>query len=214
MNTKRRKRRTHERARAAARLARSVAAVRSAGPLGFRLRAARSVLLVVDVHERLVPAIADSARVIERCGVLLRAASMLAVPVLMSEHCPLSLGPAVAPLRSLMQDADIVSKSHFSCADEPALAQRIATFARPQIVVAGLEAHVCVLQSALGFAERGYRVYVVADATASREREACETAMQRLRMAEVSVVTTEMVLFEWLERADRAQLRELLALIK
>ncbi len=178
------------------------------------MRAPRSLLLVVDVHEKLVPAVHGAERVIGNCAILLRAAPRLAVPMLVTEHCPERLGPTVAQLRALVRGPDIVSKVHFSCADEPALIQRIAALTRPQIVIAGMEAHVCVLQTALGLAERGFRPYVVADATGSRRPDSHAVAMERLRMADIPVVTTEMVLFEWLERADRPELRELLALIK
>ena len=180
----------------------------------MRLRALRSLLLIVDVHERLAPAVPGAEQVIGNCSVLMRAAAKLSVPTLVSEHCPDRLGPTVQELRSLVRHDELLTKVHFSCADEPALMQRIASLARAQIVVAGMEAHVCVLQTALGLAERGYRVCVVADATGSRRSESHGIAMQRLRMAEIPVVTTEMVLFEWLERADRAEFRELLALIK
>ena len=214
MSAAKRKRSPHERARAAARRARSTAAVRPGGPLGLRLRAPRSLLLVIDVHERLARAVQGAEQVITNCSVLIRAAANLSVPALMSEHCPDRLGPSVQALRSLVRADEILAKVHFSCADEPVLMQRIASLARPQIVVAGMEAHVCVLQTALGLAERGYRVHVVADATGSRRPESHGTAMARLRMAEIPVVTTEMVLFEWLERADRPEFRELLALVK
>lgn len=209
-----RKRRTHGRARAAARLARSAAAVRAAAPLGLRLRAARSVLLLVDVHERLAPAIEDAERVIAHCAVLLQAAALLRVPVALTEHCPERLGPTLGALRARVAAEAIVRKVHFCAADEPALAQRIAAINRPQIVLAGMEAHVCVLQSALGFAERGYRPYVVADACGSRRAHSHALALERLRAAQIPVVTTEMVLFEWLDHAEHPQLRALLALIK
>ena len=214
MSAAKRKRSPHERARASAHRARSNTAVGADGPLGLRLRALRSLLLVVDVHEKLVPVVHGAERIVGNCAVLMRTAPRLAVPMLMSEHCPERLGPAVAQLRSLVCGPDIVSKVHFSCADEPELIQRIAVSMRPQIVVAGMEAHVCVLQTALGLAEQGYRPYVVADAAGSRRPESHSAAMERLRMADIPVVTTEMVLFEWLERADRPELRELLALIK
>lgn len=214
MSAAKRKRRPHARARAAARRARSIASVRSGGPLGLRLRAPRSLLLVVDVHERLAPAVQGAEQIIANCAVLMRAAARLSVPLLVSEHCPERLGPTVSQLRALAAGSDIVPKVHFSCADEPALIQRIATLSRPQIVVAGMEAHVCVLQTALGLAERGYRVCVVADATGARRPESHRIAIERLAMAQIAVVTAEMVLFEWLERADRSEFRELLALIK
>jgi nicotinamidase-related amidase len=209
-----RARRKHGRARAAARRARSVASVRAAGPLGLRLRAPRSLLLIVDVQERLLPAVQDAERVMGRCESLLRAARLLGVPVLLTEHCPEQLGTLVARLQALAGADCVLSKTHFSALDEPAVAQRIAAANRPQIVIAGMEAHVCVLQTALGLAERGYRPHVVADASGSRDPRAAEIAFERLRAAEVTVVTVEMVLFEWLEHAARPELRELIALVK
>lgn len=212
--TSKRSRRTHGRARAAARRARTAAAVRAAGPLGLRLRAPRSLLLVVDVQERLAPAISAAERVIRACDTLVRAATLLNVPVLFTEHCPDRLGPLVAPLRTLAGAEAVLAKTHFGAADEPALAQRVAAFNRPQIVIAGLEAHVCVLQSAIAFAERGYRPHVVADACASREEAAHALALARLRAADIAVVSTEMVVFEWLEDAERPELRHILSLLK
>jgi isochorismate hydrolase len=188
--------------------------VRAFGPLGLRLRASRSLLLIVDVHERLAPAVHDAEHVIANCAILMRAAALLRVPVLVTEHCPQQLGPTLAALKQLAPAHAILSKVHFSAADEPAIAQAIASLSRPQIIIAGMEAHVCVMQTALGLAERGYRPYVVADAAGSRRDSSHTLALDRLRAASVPAVTTEMVLFEWLEHAERPELRELLALIK
>jgi nicotinamidase-related amidase len=215
MSAAKRKRRPHERARASVRRARASATIRtSGGPLGLRLRAPRSLLLIVDVQEKLVPAIPASEQVLGNCALLLRAAARLGVPTLVSEHCPERLGPTVENLRSLVRAHEIVPKVQFSAADEPALIQRIAAAARAQIVIAGMEAHVCVLQSALGLAERGYRCCVVGDAIGSRAATSHALAMDRLRQAQIPVVAAEMVVFEWLERADRPEFRELLELIR
>ena len=214
MNAAQRKRSPHERARVAAKRARSTATVRTGGPLGLRLRAPRCLLLIVDVHEKLAPAVRNADQVIDNCVVLMRSAQRLSVPMLVSEHCADRLGPTVLRISTLARSSDIVAKSHFSCADEPTLIQRIAGLGRPQVVLAGMEAHVCVLQSALGLAERGYRCYVVADATGARRTESHALAMQRLALAQIPVLSTEMVLFEWLERADRPEFRDLLGLIK
>jgi len=115
---------------------------------------------------------------------------------------------------ALSAEGSTLPKTHFSCAAEPALAARVAHSGRKQLVVAGIEAHVCVLQTALGFGSAGYDVFVVADATTSRRAESRRVALDRLAAAGVHVVTTEMVVFEWLERADRSEFRTLLALIK
>lgn len=205
---------SHKRARASARLARSAASVAASGPLGLRLRASRSALLIVDVHERLLPTIDQADRVVDRCRALMKMARLLRVPILVTEHVPHKLGPTTDALRALVTDGEVLAKRHFCAADEPSVAQTLAAAGRPQLVIAGLESHVCVLQTALGFAERGYRPHVVADACGSRREEWRAVAMDRLRAAAVPVVTAEMVMFEWLEHAERPEMRELIALIK
>lgn len=213
MNSKR-ARPSHKRARASARLARSAASVGSSGPLGVRLRASRSALVIVDVHERLLSTIVEVERVVDRCAALMKMARLLHVPIFVTEHVPHKLGPTTERLRSLVTADEIFSKRYFSAADEPSIAQPLAAAGRPQLVIAGLEAHVCVMQTAIGFAERGYRTHVVADACGSRHEQSRLVAMDRLRSAAVQVVTAEMVMFEWLEHAERPQMRDLIALIK
>jgi nicotinamidase-related amidase len=213
MNSKR-VRPSHKRARASARLARSAASVGTSSPLGLRLRASRSALVIVDVHERLLHTIVEADRVVERCGALMKMARLLHVPIFVTEHVPHKLGPTTDRLRSLVTADEIFSKRYFSSADEPSISQPLAAAGRPQLVIAGLEAHVCVLQTAFGFAERGYRTHVVADACGSRSEASWLVAMDRLRAAAVPVVTAEMVMFEWLEHAERPEMRELIALIK
>jgi nicotinamidase-related amidase len=178
------------------------------------LRASRSLLVIVDVHERLLPTIDQAERVVGHCRALMTMARLLGVPVLVTEHVPHKLGPTAETLKALVDAEQIVAKRHFSAADEPAIAQRVAAAGRPQLVIAGLESHVCVLQTALGFAERGYRPHVVADASGSRTEESRAVAMDRMRAAGIPVVTAEMVMFEWLEHAERVEMRELISLIK
>lgn len=170
--------------------------------------------MIVDVQERLLPVVHEAQAVVRGCEILARAAALLHVPVLCSEHCADRLGPLAPSLRALAGADAIVPKSYFSAADEPAIVQRVAAANRPQIVIAGMEAHVCVLQSAIGFAERGYRAHVVADACGSRDPAARALALERLRAAGIGVVTVEMVLFEWLEHADRPELGAIVALVK
>lgn len=181
------------------------------------LRAERAFLAVVDVQERLAPAMATPDAAIGRCGILMRAAARLGVPILVSEQYPRGLGRTVPALAGLVMPDAVVEKIHFSCADEPAWVQRLEEFdagGRDQAVVCGMEAHVCVLQTALGLQEQGYRVAVAADAVSSRRVEDAGLALARLQQAGVTVVSTEMVVFEWLRRAGSAEFKELSALIK
>jgi nicotinamidase-related amidase len=181
------------------------------------LEAARSQFLLVDMQERLVPAMHDADSLLERCTILLQAAAELSVPVTVSEQYRKGLGATVAPLDALRGDARVLQKLHFSSAADPGQNARISALAasgRRQLVIAGIESHVCVLQSALGFRDMGFDVFVVADAVSSRKLDSIELAQSRLRHNGVSVVNTEMVLFEWLQIAGTPQFKAISKLIK
>jgi nicotinamidase-related amidase len=174
----------------------------------------KSCLLVVDVQERLAPAMSDPAPVLRNAAILMKAAGRLDVPMVVSEQYPKGLGTTVPELKALAPEDSVLSKLSFSCAGDPGLRLRFDSLARPQIVVCGMEAHVCVLQSALGLKEAGYTPFVVADAIASRVDASRETALARMRAAGIDVVTTEMVVFEWLGRAGTDEFREVSRLIR
>lgn len=161
----------------------------------------KSCLLVVDIQERLVPAIHEGERVVENTAWLMRIASELGVPTLVSEQYPRGLGATVESLRQLAQDDSVVEKIHFSCAEAPECRGRLDALGRAQVIVTGIEAHVCVLQTAIGLAQGGYDVFVVADAVSSRRPEDAALALERLRAVGVAVVCREMVAFEWLHQA-------------
>lgn len=174
----------------------------------------RSQLLVVDVQERLLPAIDGADAILANLGVLVEAASCLEVPVTVSEQYPKGLG-ATVPAIADHPAADVrLGKLEFSCARNGAITDRVVSLGRQQMVIAGVEAHVCVLQSALDFASRGHSVHVVADATGSRRPGSKATALARLQAAGVTVVTTEMVVFEWLGSAGTDVFRRLSKLIR
>lgn len=173
------------------------------------------VLVVVDVQERLLPAMAEPAAVEAGVARLMRAARRLGVPMLVTEQYPKGIGPTVASLAALCTPGERVEKIHFSCADEPAVRDALSLVApRRQAVLCGIEAHVCVLQSALGLAADGWEVFVAADAVSSRRAGDRDAGLARLAANGVQVVTGEMVLFEWLRRAGSDEFRDLLKLIR
>lgn len=174
----------------------------------------RSALLVVDVQEKLVPAIPDSDAVIEQAGRLVDAARRLDVPVAASEQYPRGLGHTVEPLRGRLHDAARIEKSTFDALRAPEVARWLRESGRDQVVFVGTEAHVCVLQTAFGGMGRGYRAFVVADAVGSRAAENRELALARLRAGGAGVVSTEMVIFEWLERAGTDAFRDVVPLVR
>lgn len=174
----------------------------------------RSALLVIDLQERLAVAMEGRDEAIANAAVLVQAARRLGVPVLASEQYPRGLGPTVPELKPLIPEGAVVAKTAFSCCDEPAWREQLEAAARPQAILAGIEAHVCVLQTALGLKALGLEVAVVADATASRKSASKEAALDRLRAHGVEVVTTEMVVFEWLKMAGTPEFKELSRLIR
>jgi nicotinamidase-related amidase len=178
------------------------------------MNAQTSTLLIVDVQENLGPVMADPRSVYRGCSLLLRAAARRDIPVIVSEQYPKGLGPTMGELLELAPAGAVVGKIHFSCAAEPAIMDRLTALNRRQVVVAGIEAHVCVLQTVLGLQEAGYEVFVVADACSSRQPANHQAAMERLRQAGAGIVTVEMVVFEWLHRAETPEFKDLLRLIK
>ena len=200
------------------------------------LSAERAVLLLVDFQQRLMPAIHDGDAVIARAARLAEAASLLDVPVLATEQYPAGLGPTVEPLAGYPKS--VLAKTSFSAAADPGFAalllssggttprtprcapdgSAIVSGALPpgtrEIVIGGCEAHVCVLQTALDLAGSQHRVILAADATGSRDPADRAAALDRAGRHGIEVVTSEMVLFEWLRDAKHPRFREVQRLLR
>ena len=187
-----------------------------AGELTRRLDRARSLLLVVDIQERLVPHVLHGDALQARSSVLLAAARRFGVPVLATEHCPDQIGELVAGLRRQCAAGEIFVKTRFGAADHPEFVARLEALGRDQIVVAGTEAHVCVLQTVLGLIALGYSVTLAGDAIGSRNARQDDRrfALDRMRRAGAVVAGTETVLFEWAHAGDDAAFRDVLELVK
>ncbi|MDD5176523.1 MAG: hydrolase [Sterolibacterium sp.] len=169
-----------------------------------------AVLLVVDVQERLLSAIHGWQRLLDNVMWLVQVAQRLGVPVLASEQYPQGLGKTHAELRDLLPQQSIVEKLHFSCV-AAGLDQNLLISARRQVVVCGIESHVCVLQTVLELREHGKEVFVVADAVSSRDPDNKALAMKRMRQHGAEVVSREMVAFEWLKQAGTPLFKEISA---
>ncbi len=173
------------------------------------LRASDSLLLIVDVQERLAPHVFEQDRVIENCEWLISVAEVVGVPVFATEHYPEGIGHTIKRLRERLAADAILRKDHFSCVSESSCKDRIEDTGRTQIVVAGMEAHVCVMQSAIELQDSGKSVFLVADAVSSRTPEDAALAVERMRRYGIEIVTREMVLFEWAHRGATEQFRQL-----
>lgn len=179
-------------------------------PLSVR----HTALVLVDYQQRLMPAIHGGEDAVRFATVLADIARLLDVPVLGTEQNPAGLGPNVEALRS--RCTVTLAKTHFDASADGLLGALQATDAQPvhQVVIAGCEAHVCLLQTAMGLLRAGLGVAVVAQACGSRSAHSHALAMQRLHDAGAAIVSVEMVAFEWLRDCEHPRFREVLALIK
>jgi nicotinamidase-related amidase len=179
------------------------------------LDASKSSLLLIDIQDRLLPAMTAPEQVVAKASILLKAARELSVPVTISEQYPKGLGRTVPELQS--NEAEVMEKLTFSCWRDEAMCKRFITLhegGRPQVVVAGIEAHVCALQTCIDMAQAGFAVYAVADAMSSRKQESADLAFNRMAANGVQVVNTEMAVFELLEKAGTPQFKALSGLIR
>ncbi|MHA6795762.1 isochorismatase family protein [Pseudonocardia bannensis] len=173
--------------------------------------AARSVVLLIDLQQRLMPAIAGADAVVANAVRLAEGAGLLDVPVAATEQNPDGLGPTVDDVAGYPQL--VLSKTAFGATAEPGFVTLLPP-GRDEIVVAGCEAHVCVLQTVLGLLGAGRRVVLVADAIGSRDPANRVAAIERARAHGAEIVTTEMVLFEWLADSTHPRFREVQKLIR
>lgn len=179
------------------------------------LRISDSVLALIDIQEKFRPTIAGMEDLIRRTGILARAAVRMGVPVLATEQYSKALGPTVAELKQVLPDSQAYpDKLCFSSVGCDAFRDSLAASKRKQVVMAGIETHVCVMQTGLELLADGYSVYVVTDAVSSRKEADREAALRRLERHGAELVTSEMVVFEWLRKAGTAEFKELQALIK
>jgi len=178
------------------------------------IQSEKSLLLVIDVQERLTPAIFDAPRLTANIIKLLKAAKLLEVPCLGTEQYPKGLGKTLDEVAVLIPADSMIEKIYFSAMGEPGFAERLEATGRKQIVVVGMEAHICVLQTTMELRDAGYEVFAVDDAMGSRVRANTDLAIDRMRPAGVEAVSTEMVVFEWARRANRDCFKQLSALIK
>ncbi len=166
-----------------------------------------SVLVVVDIQERLARVMEERETVVNNCLHLIELATLHSIPVVLTEQYPKGLGPTLPEIADALGDTGPVEKITFSCCGEAGFLEKIRSSERRKVILTGMETHVCVLQTALDLMKDGYTVHMVEDAVTSRRKENKETALRFLRDAGCVVTCTETVLFQILERAGTDEFR-------
>jgi len=171
-------------------------------------------LVVIDFQEKLLPKILGADAVAEQGTKLIRFARELGIPILWTEQYPKGLGRTVAPVAAELESIVPIEKTAFGCLGDKAFADALAATGRNQLLLTGIEAHICVMQTALLAIEQGYRVFVPRDAVGSRFEPEYRAGLDRLERAGAELVTTEMAIFEILREAGTPDFKKALPLIK
>ena len=177
------------------------------------LQRPHSALLIVDMQDKFEKVLANFSMIEQQIVTLIRGCKILGLPVFYTEQYPKGLGHTSEKVLLYLSDSIPFEKVRFSAADDHLVSQLHKKGVR-QIVLAGIEAHVCILQSALDFYEQGFQVHVVSDATGSRNPINCKVALERMRQHGFTVTATESVLFELMESADMEAFKTISKLVK
>ena len=174
------------------------------------MKKSESLLLIIDVQERLAPAMENPREVINGCATLLGVAKELDIPCIITEQYPKGLGQTMVDLRNEAEASAIYQeKLEFSCYKNEDIMKSIRGSKKKQIVIAGVETHICVLQTAIELKQAGFEVFVVSNACSSRKQLQHVLGLQRLMHNNIDVVSVEMVIFEWLEKAGSDKFKEI-----
>lgn len=177
----------------------------------------QSQLVIVDMQERLAAAMTpEEMRAVTRnCSLLIQAAGLLKIPTIFTEQYPKGLGPTLPELAELLAGKPRIEKTAFACCDEPAFCRHL-TKDKPHIILAGMEAHICILQTALRLKQqdRNRMIFIAEDAVISRNSSARMNALERLRHAGVIVSNSESIVFEWLGKAEGDVFKQISRLLR
>lgn len=179
-------------------------------------QAGQSVLLIIDIQQRLAGAMPEQAlhSVVKHTGLLLKAAGLLDIPVVRTEQYPAGLGQTLDEIRQHITHDTCLEKTCFSCCGAAGFEQTLKNSGRRQVILSGMETHVCVLQTALELKATGYEVFVVDDAVCSRDKHNHKNALWRLSQAGIVISNTESVLFEWLRDAGHPHFKAISQLLR
>ena len=173
-----------------------------------------TVLIIIDVQEKLFSHMAEKEQVAENVAKLIRFAEIMKMPLILTEQYPKGLGRTIPVIRQLLPRKQPIEKIEFSCFESEKFKEALAKLQARTLIIAGIEAHICVVQTAIEGLCSGYNVCVVEDAVSSRKLSDKATAIERMRQSGVTIVSTEMLMYELLKKAGTPEFKETLKLIK
>ncbi len=179
------------------------------------LKPEESLVLIIDIQEKLVKACAHTESIVKKSSILGEAAKILSIPVVVTEQYPQGLGDTAEPLKeALGNSVHYIEKTNFSALREEGFSEKLTSFNKKQILLCGIETHICVYQTCAELIEAGYEVYVIKDAVSSRNEYEYSTGLELMKSDGAKLTCVETVLFEWLGSSKHPDFKEVQKLIK
>lgn len=180
----------------------------------MRVLREESAGLIIDIQERLFPHMSEPDHLIRNVPVLVKGLKILGIPVLVTQQYTRGLGPTIGPVSTVLEGTEILEKKYFSCCDEPGFMDALVPLGKKFIIIAGIEAHVCVLQTAIDLSAMGFVPVVVDDAVSSRKPGDKSTALERMRQEGILITSCESILFELTRHSGTDEFKTISQLIK
>jgi len=180
----------------------------------MRITKENTVGLIIDIQERLVPAMCEKEVLLKNCQVLIQGLSELEIPLLVTQQYSKGLGETIPEIKSVISDFSFIEKRNFSCCDELVVIEKLKELDAKNIIICGIESHVCVLQTAVDLKEAGFNPIVVMDCVSSRSKESIETAKERFRFEGIMMTSYESILFELARSSASPEFKAISRLVK
>ncbi len=171
-------------------------------------------IVVIDVQGKLASLMYDRDALFKNIQILIKAAKILDIPILWCQQAPDALGPTVPEIAELLTDNEPINKASFSCCGDEKFISKLSSINRSQVLLTGIETHVCIYQTAVNLKEKGFAVNVIADAVSSRTLDNKQIALSKMQTMGVNISTTEMALFELLKTADHPHFKQIAKLVR
>jgi nicotinamidase-related amidase len=180
----------------------------------FFINSEEAALVILDMQERLAAAMKTRRQTVDNCLHLIETARLFQIPILVTEQYPKGLGPTLPEIREALPDYVPFEKLSFNCTQETGFLEKVASMGRKKLLLTGMEAHICVLQTSLGLMRQGYTVQVIKDAVCSRTKNNFNTGIDFLSQAGAVITCTETVLFQLLQKAGTEVFKTIVKRIK
>jgi nicotinamidase-related amidase len=180
----------------------------------MRILKENSIGLVIDIQERLVPVMEESEQLTENCGKLIQGLQILGLPLFVTQQYTKGLGETISEIKAVIPGFEYIEKKNFSCLDEPVFAEKLALSGAKNVIICGIESHVCVLQTAIDLKEAGYNPVVIFDCVSSRSFDNVDLAAERFRHEGILMTSMESILFELIRSAGTPEFKEISKLVK